>query len=123
MFETQGAANSSNTWMFDGGSTTVGSVTEIGGIRNYAYQFEEYVRGMKMNALSDGWGSRQRFVVIVGQAGQTLADSLAASMTAPPPWTPEPPSTSSARRTTPPVPRASKPLRQTCSPTSPGPWP
>ena len=78
MFETQGAANSSNTWMFDGGSTTVGSVTEIGGIRNYAYQFEEYVRGMKMNALSDGWGSRQRFVVIVGQAGQTLADSLAA---------------------------------------------
>ena len=77
MFETGGEDDNSNTWMFDGGSTTAGSVTEIGGIRSYAYQFEEYVRGIKMNALSDGWDSRQRFVISVGQAGQTLADSLA----------------------------------------------
>ena len=77
MFETQGADNRSNSWMFDGGRTTVGSVTEIGGVRNYAYQFEEYVRGIKMNALGDGWGSRQRFAIIVGKDGQTLSDSLA----------------------------------------------
>ena len=77
IFETQGAENASNSWMFDGGSTTAGSVTEIGGIRSYAYQFEEYVRGIKMNALGDGWASRQRFVITVGKAGQTLADSLA----------------------------------------------
>ena len=77
MFETNGGDDSSNSWMFDGGSTTVGSVTEIGGIRNYAYQFEEYVRGIKMNGVADGWDSRQRYVIIVGKDGQTLADSLA----------------------------------------------
>ena len=76
MFETRGSDNASNSWMFDGGRTTVGSVTEIGGIRNYAYQFEEFVRGIKMNALGDGWGSRQRFAIIVGKDGQTLSDSL-----------------------------------------------
>ena len=78
MFETSGEDDRSNSWMFDGGRTTVGSITEIGGIRNYAYQFEEYVRGIKMNAVSDGWNSRQRFIIIVGKAGQTLSDSLAA---------------------------------------------
>ena len=77
MFVTSGDENRSNSWMFDGGRTTAGSVTEIGGIRSYPYQFEEYVRGIKMNALSDGWSSRQRYTINVGKAGQTLADSLA----------------------------------------------
>ena len=77
MFETQGEDDSSNSWMFDGGSITAGSVTEIGGIRSYPYQFEEYVRGIKMNALSDGWSSRQRYAIVVGRAGQSLSDSLA----------------------------------------------
>ena len=77
MVEYGGDTNNSNTWMFDGGSTTAGSFTEIGSIRNYVYQFEEYVRGIKMAAISAGWNSRQRYTINVGRAGQTLADSLA----------------------------------------------
>ena len=77
MMEYPGQENNSNSWMFDGGRTTSGSFTEIGSIRNYVYQFEEYVRGKKMAAVSTGWNSRQRYTISVGKAGQTLADSLA----------------------------------------------
>ena len=77
MVEYGGDTNNSNSWMFDGGSTTAGSFTEIGSIRNFVYQFEEYVRGIKMAAISTGWNSRQRYTINVGRAGQTLADSLA----------------------------------------------
>ena len=77
MMEHAGAENNSNSWMFDGGRTTAGSFTEIGSVRNYVYQFEEYVRGKKMAAISTGWNSRQRYTINVGKAGQTLADSLA----------------------------------------------
>ena len=77
MMDYSGAENNSNSWMFDGGRTTSGSFTEIGSIRNYVYQFEEYVRGKKMAAISAGWNSRQRFTINVGADGQTLADSLA----------------------------------------------
>ena len=76
MMDYAGDANNSNTWMFDGGRTTAGSFTEIGSIRNYVYQFEEYVRGKKMAVLSAGWNSRQRYTINVGKAGQTLAESL-----------------------------------------------
>ncbi|MBR7178200.1 MAG: S-layer homology domain-containing protein [Oscillospiraceae bacterium] len=78
MVEYVGDENNSNTWMFDGGSTTAGSFTRIGSVRNYVYQFEEYVRGKKMAAISTGWNSRQRYTVNVGKAGQNLAESLAA---------------------------------------------
>ena len=77
MMDYSGAENNSNSWMFDGGRTTSGSFTEIGSIRNYVYQFEEYVRGKKMAAISAGWNSRQRYTINVGADGQTLADSLA----------------------------------------------
>ena len=77
MMDYSGAENSSNSWMFDGGRTTAGSFTEIGSVRSYVYQFEEYVRGKKMAAISTGWNSRQRYTISVGKAGQTLADSLA----------------------------------------------
>ena len=77
MVDYVGDANNSNTWMFDGGSTTAGSFTQIGSIRNYVYQFEEYVRGKKMAAVSAGWNSRQRYTINVGKAGQNLADALA----------------------------------------------
>ena len=77
MMDYSGEANNSNSWMFDGGRTTAGSFTEIGSIRNYVYQFEEYVRGKKMAAISTGWNSRQRYTINVGRDGQTLADSLA----------------------------------------------
>ena len=77
MMDYSGTENNSNSWMFDGGSTTAGSFTEIGPVRSYVYQFEEYVRGKKMAAVSTGWNSRQRYTISVGKAGQTLADSLA----------------------------------------------
>ncbi len=36
-----------NTWLFGGGAETQGRFSEIGGIRNYIGQFEEYIRWVK----------------------------------------------------------------------------
>ncbi|MBQ8797478.1 MAG: S-layer homology domain-containing protein [Oscillospiraceae bacterium] len=76
MLEVSGQDDHSNSWMFDGGRTTAGSITEIGGIRSYVYQFEEYVRWIQRGSNSN-WNGRQRYTINVGKAGQTLADSLA----------------------------------------------
>ena len=80
MFRTDNTAkseNSSNTWMFDGGRTTAGHFTDIGGARSYVYQFEEYIRWHQASG-STNWSGRQRYVFNTGKSGQSLADSLEA---------------------------------------------
>ena len=63
------AANSlDNTWLFGGGVETQGRFAEIGGIRNYIGQFEEYVRWEKrVNGVLEGM---QRYTINAGKAGQ-----------------------------------------------------
>ena len=68
--------DANNTWMFDGGVVTQGSVKDLNGARSYVYQFEEYIRWTQAS-IRDEWVTRHRFVFNVGKAGQTLADSLA----------------------------------------------
>lgn len=74
---TAGSNDCSNTWMFDGGNTTAGHFSDIGGARSYVYQFEEYIRWHQASG-SGNWSGRQRYVFSVGKTGQTLAASLAA---------------------------------------------
>ncbi len=71
-----------NTWLFGGGVETQGRFAEIGGVRNYIGQFEEYVRWEKrVNSVLEGM---QRYTINAGKAGQDasafagrLADSIA----------------------------------------------
>lgn len=72
MFDKQAPDNS---WMFDGGIVTQGSVFDIKSARSYVYQFEEYIRWTQAS-VRDEWRTRQRFVFNVGLSGQSLADSL-----------------------------------------------
>lgn len=57
-----------NTWLFGGGIETQGRFAEIGGVRNYIGQFEEYVRWVKrVNGVREGM---QRYTINAGKAGQ-----------------------------------------------------
>ncbi len=57
-----------NTWLFGGGVETQGRFEEIGGVRNYIGQFEEYVRWVKrVNGVLEGM---QRYTINVGKAGE-----------------------------------------------------
>ncbi len=76
MYQMFNKQDSNNTWMFDGGSVTQGSVHDLKGARSYVYQFEEYIRWTQAS-VRDEWLTRHRFVFNVGKNGQTLANSLA----------------------------------------------
>lgn len=57
-----------NTWLFGGGVETQGRFAEIGGIRNYIGQFEEYIRWTKrINSTLEGM---QRYTINMGKEGQ-----------------------------------------------------
>lgn len=60
-----------NTWLFGGGAETQGRFAEIGGIRNYIGQFEEYIR-WERRVDSTLYGM-QRFTVNAGKAGRDAA--------------------------------------------------
>lgn len=57
-----------NTWLFGGGIETQGRFAEIGGIRNYIGQFEEFVR-WRCGGSSDAPLPMQRYVINVGKEG------------------------------------------------------
>lgn len=60
-----------NTWMFGGGVETQGRYEEIGGVRNFIGQFEEYVRWSKrVNGVREGM---QRYTINAGREGQDAA--------------------------------------------------
>lgn len=60
-----------NTWLFGGGVETQGRFAEVGGIRNFIGQFEEYVRWEKrVNGVLEGM---QRYTINAGKAGQDAA--------------------------------------------------
>ncbi len=66
-----------NTWLFGGGIETQGRFEEIGGVRNYIGQFEEYVRWEKrVNSVREGM---QRYTINAGRAGQD-AEAFAARL-------------------------------------------
>ena len=60
-----------NTWLFGGGIETQGRFAEIGGVRNYIGQFEEYVRWVKR--VNDTLKGMQRYTINAGKAGQDAA--------------------------------------------------
>lgn len=74
--EADGMFNSGvdNTWLFGGGVETQGRFSEVGGIRNYVGQFEEYIRWV--NATSE-WQKRQRYMVNTGKAGEGAVEFAA----------------------------------------------
>lgn len=57
-----------NTWLFGGGVETQGRFAEIGGIRNYIGQFEEYIRWVKR--IDDELYGMQRYTINAGKEGQ-----------------------------------------------------
>lgn len=60
-----------NTWLFGGGVETQGRFAEVGGIRNFIGQFEEYVRWEKrVDGILKGM---QRYTINAGKAGQDAA--------------------------------------------------
>ena len=61
-----------NTWLFGGGVEAQGRFSEVGSIRNYVGQFEEYIRWIHASA-SNEWQKRQRYVVNVGKNGVDAA--------------------------------------------------
>lgn len=64
MFE---ASSLDNTWLFGGGAETQGRFSEIGGVRNYIGQFEEYIRWNKrVDSVLYGL---QRYTINVGKVG------------------------------------------------------
>ena len=60
-----------NTWLFAGGAEAQGRFAEVGGVRNYVGQFEEYIRWVKASVSSEIW-KRQRYTINVGRAGQDI---------------------------------------------------
>lgn len=58
-----------NTWLFGGGVETQGRFREIGGVRNYVRQFEEYIRWTKSAKNSDQPMTMQRYMINVGKEG------------------------------------------------------
>lgn len=61
-----------NTWLFGGGVETQGRFEEIGGVRNFIGQFEEYVRWSKrVNGVREGM---QRYTINMGKAGQDASE-------------------------------------------------
>ncbi len=65
MFEAQSL---DNTWLFGGGAETQGRFSEIGCVRNYIGQFEEYIRWVKR--VDSTLLGLQRYVINVGKEGQ-----------------------------------------------------
>lgn len=61
-----------NTWLFGGGVETQGRFAEIGGVRNYIGQFEEYVRWVKR--VDGDIKGMQRYTINAGKAGQDAAE-------------------------------------------------
>ena len=57
-----------NTWLFGGGAETQGRFAEIGGIRNYIGQFEEYIRWVKR--IDNELYGMQRYTINAGKEGQ-----------------------------------------------------
>ncbi len=55
-----------NTWLFGGGVETQGRFAEVGGVRNYVGQFEEYVRWV----VGNNDHGKQRYTLNVGKAGE-----------------------------------------------------
>lgn len=69
-----------NTWLFTGGGDVEGAFEKTGGIRNFAHQFEEYIR---WEAAKSESGNREiqklvysRFVANGAREGNTLSDVL-----------------------------------------------
>lgn len=60
-----------NTWLFGGGVETQGRFAEIGGVRNYMGQFEEYIRWERR--IDSTLYGMQRFTVNAGKAGRDAA--------------------------------------------------
>ena len=58
-----------NTWLFGGGVETQGRFREIGGVRNYVRQFEEYIRWTKSEKNSDQPLTMQRYMINIGKEG------------------------------------------------------
>lgn len=69
-----------NTWLFIGGQETAGDYEHIGGIRNFVYQYEEYIRWQQpWKATSDRTLQNigySRFVANGVRKNQTLSDAL-----------------------------------------------
>ncbi len=66
-----------NTWLFGGGAETQGRFSEIGGIRNYIGQFEEYIRWVKR--IDNELYGMQRYTINAGKEGrdaQEFSDRL-----------------------------------------------
>lgn len=63
------SAAADNTWLFGGGIETQGRFSEIGGIRNYVGQFEEYVRWLVSGGTSDAPLPMQRYMINAGKEG------------------------------------------------------
>ncbi|MEY8426960.1 GDSL-type esterase/lipase family protein [Lachnospiraceae bacterium 46-15] len=60
-----------NTWLFGGGVETQGRFEEVGGVRNFIGQFEEYVRWVKrVDGVVLGM---QRYTINAGKTGQDAA--------------------------------------------------
>ncbi len=62
-----------DTWLFGGGVETQGRFSEIGGVRSYIGQFEEYIRWTKSSTNSDKPQDMQRYMINVGKQGQDAA--------------------------------------------------
>lgn len=63
------SAAADNTWLFGGGVETQGRFSEIGGVRNYVGQFEEYVRWLVSGGTSDSPLPMQRYMINAGKEG------------------------------------------------------
>lgn len=55
-----------NTWLFGGGVETQGRFAEVGGVRGYVGQFEEYVRWV----IGNNDHGKQRYILNVGKDGE-----------------------------------------------------
>ncbi len=64
------AGGDKDTWLFGGGVETQGRFSEIGGVRSYIGQFEEYIRWTKSSTNSDNPYDMQRYMINVGKKGQ-----------------------------------------------------
>ncbi|MBR6770211.1 MAG: hypothetical protein IKM28_03045 [Lachnospiraceae bacterium] len=60
------------TWVFVGGEAVSGGYHQVGNVRNYVGQYEEYIRWGRI--LGTPINNRQRFVINAGKPGRTLAD-------------------------------------------------
>ena len=64
------AGGDKDTWLFGGGVETQGRFSEIGGVRSYIGQFEEYIRWTKSSTNSDNPYDMQRYMINAGKKGQ-----------------------------------------------------